>query len=128
MLGAAHRAHARAQQITAADAAAPGGCAHTAATSVYRPSAAIRDYVTARDQTCRDPRCRQPAQHADLDHTTPYDQGGRTCSCNLGPRCRIHHIIKQLPGWTLAQPRPGHFRLTTPTGRTYTTSPDPYPS
>src|SRR6185437_16128774 len=30
VLGAAHGAHARAQQIAAADAAAPGGCAHTA--------------------------------------------------------------------------------------------------
>lgn len=42
--------------------------------------------------------------------------------------CRTHHKIKQLPGWTLTQLRPGHFQLTTPAGRTYTTNPDPYPA
>ncbi|MGH3399735.1 MAG: hypothetical protein ACRDPO_34135, partial [Streptosporangiaceae bacterium] len=78
--------------------------------------------------TCRNPRCRQPAHHADLDHTTPYDQGGLTCECNLGGYCRTHHKIKQLPGWTLTQPTPGHFQLTTPAGRTYTTTPDAYPA
>ncbi|MGH3406187.1 MAG: hypothetical protein ACRDRJ_27350, partial [Streptosporangiaceae bacterium] len=75
---------ARAQRQAAADAAAPGGCAHTTATAAYRPTTKIRDYVTARDQTCRNPCCRQPARHADLDHTTPFDQGGLTCECNLG--------------------------------------------
>ena len=127
MLRAARRALARARRQAAADAAAPGGCAHTAATAAYRPTTKIRDYVTARDQTCRNPRCRQPARHTDLDHTTPYDQGGRTCQCNLGGHCRTHHKIKQLPGWTLTQPKPGHFQLTTPAGRTYMTTPDPYP-
>jgi hypothetical protein len=127
VLRAARRAQARARQHAAADAAAPGGCAHTDATSSYRPTQKIRDYVTARDQTCRNPRCRQPARHADLDHTTPWHKGGPTCRCNLGGHCRTHHQIKQLPGWTLTQTRPGHFQLTTPAGRTYTTTPDPYP-
>jgi hypothetical protein len=128
VLRAARRAHARAQGQAAADAAAPGGCAHTTATPAYRPTTKIRDYVTARDQTCRNPRCRQPARHTDLDHTRPWHKGGRTCGCNLGGHCRTHHKIKQLPGWTLTQPRPGHFQLTTPAGRTYTTTPDPYPT
>ena len=128
VLRTARRALARAQRQAAADAAAPGGCAHTTATAAYRPTTKIRDHVTARDQTCRHPRCRQPARHADLDHTTPWHQGGRTCGCNLGGYCRTHHQIKQLPGWTLTQPRPGHFRLTTPAGRTYLTTPDPYPT
>ena len=128
VLRAARRAHARARRQAAADAAAPGGCAHTTATPAYRPTTKIRDHVTARDQTCRHPRCRQPARHTDLDHTTPYHQGGQTCGCNLGGHCRTHHKIKQLPGWTLTQPRPGHFQLTTPAGRTYLTTPDPYPT
>ena len=128
VLRAARRAQARAQRQAAADAAAPGGCAHASATAAYRPTAKIRDRVTARDQTCRHPRCRQPARHADLDHTTPWHKGGPTCDCNLGGHCRTHHQVKQLPGWTLTQPRPGHFQLTTPAGRTYTTTPDPYPA
>ncbi len=128
VLRAARRALARAQRQAAADAAAPGGCAHTTATAAYRPTARIRDHVTARDQTCRNPRCRQPARHADLDHTTAWHKGGPTCGCNLGPECRTHHKIKQLPGWTLTQPKPGHFQLTTPAGRVYTTGPDSYPA
>ncbi len=128
VLRAARRAHARAQRQAAADAAAPGGCAHTNATTAYRPTTKIRDHVTARDQTCRNPRCRQPARHADLDHTRAWHQGGPTCACNLGGHCRRDHKIKQLPGWTLTQPTPGHFQLTTPAGRTYTTTPDPYPA
>ncbi|MGH3422990.1 MAG: HNH endonuclease signature motif containing protein, partial [Streptosporangiaceae bacterium] len=103
-------------------------CAHTTATPAYRPTSKIRDYVTARDRTCRNPRCRQPARHADLDHTTAWQKGGATCKCNLGPHCRTHHKIKQLPGWTLIQTKPGFFQLTTPAGRSYTTRPDPYPA
>ncbi len=126
VLRAARRASA--QRQAAGDAAAPGGCAHTTATAAYRPTGKIRDYVTARDQTCRHPRCRQPARHADLDHTIAWHKGGPTCKCNLGPECRTHHVIKQLPGWTLTQPRPGHFQLTTPAGRVYTTGPESYPA
>jgi hypothetical protein len=125
---AATRAAARAEATQIADATAPGGCAHTAAAPGYRPPPRIREHVTARDQTCRQPTCRQPAHHADIDHTIPYDQGGLTCTCNTGPRCRTHHQIKQQPGWKLAQPHPGTFHLTTPAGRTYTTYPDEYPA
>jgi len=128
VLRTARRAAARAHRAATADAAATGGCAHTAASSGYRPPARVREYVEARDQTCRHSTCRQPAWRADLDHTVPWDQGGRTCSCNIGGRCRTHHKIKQLPGWTLRQPRPGYFELTTPAGRTYVTEPDTYPS
>ena len=123
----ARRAAKRAERDRRADAAA-GGCAHTAASPHYRPPPRIREYVEARDQTCRHSTCRQPAWRSDLDHTVPWDQGGRTCSCNIGGRCRTHHKIKQLPGWTLRQPRPGYFELTTPAGRTYVTEPDTYPS
>jgi hypothetical protein len=128
VLRAAHRAHARARRQAAADAAAPGGCAHTTATQAYRPTTKIRDYVVARDQTCRNPRCRQPARHADLDHTTPWHQGGLTCECNLGGFCRTHHQVKQEPDWTVTQPRSGVFEITTPGGRTYTIGPDTYPT
>jgi hypothetical protein len=79
-------------------------------------------------QTCRHPTCRQPAWHADLDHTVPYEQGGRTCTCNVGGLCRTHHQVKQEPGWAVAQPRPGHFQITTPAGRAYDIDPDLYPA
>ncbi|MGO8882230.1 MAG: hypothetical protein ACLPUO_06735 [Streptosporangiaceae bacterium] len=68
--------------------------------------------------------CRQPAWRGDQDHTIPYDQGGRTCCCNLGGLCRFHHQVKQLAGWTLSQLRPGIFEWTTPAGRKYLVAPD----
>jgi hypothetical protein len=57
----------------------------------------------------------------------PYDQGGRTCKCDLGGGCRKHHILKQNPRWKLDQTRPGEFTWTTPGGRTYAVGPDTYP-
>jgi hypothetical protein len=125
-LRAATRALAQARAQAAADAAA-GGCAHHAQSDGYRPPPRLREHVTARDITCRNPTCRQPAWRADLDHTCPWDQGGRTCSCNLGGACRRDHQLKQHPRWKLEQGRPGQFTWTTPAGRTYITSPDTYP-
>ena len=106
------------------DAQTPGGCAHADATTSYRPTTALRDYITARDLTCRFPTCRQPVWRCDCDHTTPYDQGGRTCSCNLGGLCRYHHQVKGQSRWQLEQVTPGIFTWTTPTGRRYTVQPD----
>ena len=123
VLTAAQKAAGQAAERAAADAQA-GGCAHAGASPAYRPPPRLTEYVTARDLTCRFGTCRQPAWRCDLDHTTPYDQGGRTCSCNLGPLCRYHHQLKQRPGWTLTQTSPGTFTWTTPTGRQYVTQPD----
>jgi hypothetical protein len=128
ILRAGRRAAARAEEMRAADATAPGGCAHTMAAPGYRPPTRIREHVEARDQTCRSPVCRQPAWRADLDHTLAFHRGGLTCPCNLGGGCRAHHQLKQLPGWTLTQASPGHFEWTTPAGRTYASEPDTYPS
>jgi Domain of unknown function (DUF222) len=125
-LRTAARALERAIDQARADAAA-GGCAHHAQSSGYRPPPRLREQVTARDLTCRYLACRQPAWRADLDHTIPYDNGGRTCSCNLGGGCRRHHQLKQHPRWTLEQTQPGHFTWTTPAGRTYTVGPDVHP-
>jgi Domain of unknown function (DUF222) len=120
-------AAARSTAVRAADDAGTAGeCAHAEATSAYRPTRKLWEYVTARDLTCRFRTCRQPATRCDLDHTVPFDQGGRTCSCNLGGLCRFHHKIKQHPRWRLTQPAPGTFIWTTPTGRSYTVQPDSY--
>ncbi len=121
---AANRAADRADRQAAADATAAGGCAHTEATKAYRPPPRLTAHITARDLTCRFPTCRQPAARCDVDHTTPYDQGGKTCLCNLGELCRHHHKLKQHPRWHLTQPAPGTFIWTTPTGHSYTSMPD----
>ena len=124
ILAAAAEAASQAAARAAADSAAPGGCAHTDASPAYRPPQSLREYVSARDLTCRFLTCRQPAARCDLDHTRPYDQDGITCSCNLGPACRFHHRLKQHPRWQLAQPAPGIFTWTTPAGRVYSAEPD----
>ena len=126
ILAAARRATARADAEAALDAEA-GGCAHTTASAAYRPPPRIREFIAARDKTCRFGTCGQPAWRTDIDHTRPWHKGGPTCRCNLGGCCRTHHKIKQLPGWRLEQPQPGVFCWTTPAGRSHWVQPDPYP-
>jgi hypothetical protein len=117
-------AAARADEQAAMDRAAAGGCAHGQESPGYRPPPRLREYVVARDWTCRFPTCRQPVWRCDLDHSVPYHKGGRTCACNLGGLCRFHHQIKQHSLWQLIQQAPGMFVWTTPAGRVYTAEPD----
>jgi hypothetical protein len=125
VLDAARWALARAREAAEGDRRSPEGCAHAGASAAYRPPQRLREQVIARDQTCRYPSCGQPAWRGDLDHTHPWDKGGKTCRCNLGGLCRRHHRLKQLPGWHLGQPQPGTFAWTTPAGLTYAVRPDP---
>lgn len=124
-VGAANRAAADAARRARLDAAA-GGCAHTMETKGYRVTRTLRRWVAIRDRTCRHPACRRRAPQCDQDHTVPYDKGGRTCPCGLGSLCRVHHQLKQLPGWHLSQDG-GVFTWTTPAGLTYRKEPHRYP-
>ena len=101
-------------------------CAHTRASPHYRPPPSLWHLVHTRNTCCTAPGCRMPAAVCDNDHTVPFDQGGRTCECNLGPLCRRHHRVKQARGWRLEQPEPGVFAWTTPSGRSYITGPTEY--
>jgi hypothetical protein len=102
-------------------------CTHERQSEAYRPPVLMRHLVNIRQRTCGFPGCRRPAERCDLDHTTAFEQGGRTCPCNLSPLCRRHHRAKQTPGWALAQPSPGTLVWTAPHGRSYTTGPGLYP-
>jgi hypothetical protein len=108
----------------AAEDATAGGCAHGIESTAYRPPPRLREFIAARDLTCRFLTCRMPAWRGDLDHTIPWEQGGRSCKCNLGGGCRGHHQLKQHPRWRLEQRAPGQFTWITPSGRTYTVGPD----
>jgi len=101
-------------------------CAHTRKGGHYRPSPSLRHLLHIRNQRCTAPGCRTAAEQCDDDHTQPYDQGGRTCECNLGPLCRYHHRVKQSEGWRLQQPAPGVFVWATPSGRSYTIGRESY--
>lgn len=93
--------------------------------TVYRPPAALRDFVLARDRTCRKPGCLRPAHQCDIDHTVPFSDGS-TGQCNNGTLCRHHHLMKHHAGWSLLQDEAGVFTWKTPTGHVYTTSPHDY--
>jgi hypothetical protein len=102
-------------------------CDHRHESSGYEPSDRLRHVVEVRDGECTYPPCRRQARNCDFEHAVPYDQGGRTCACNAGARCRHHHHAKQDPGWRLDQDLPGYHKWRTPSGRTYTTGPTTYP-
>ena len=104
----------------------PSPCSHAQQVPGYRPPKVLSDVIRARNRTCAFPGCRRPAVACDLDHTTPWDQGGRTCPCNLAALCRRHHQVKQTQGWTLTQPEPGVLTWTAPHGRSYTVAPSAY--
>ena len=102
-------------------------CDHRHRSAGHDPSPRLRHLVEIRDGECDYPPCRRAAARCDFEHTIAWEDGGATCSCNAGPRCRHHHHTKQHPGWRLDQHQPGIRTWTTPAGRTYTTGPITYP-
>src|SRR5579875_2181023 len=104
-----------------------GACTHSRESPRYRPPPSLAHLIKVRQRACCFPGCRRPARRCDEDHTIPYDQGGRTCECNLSPLCRTHLRAKQAGGWHLSQPEPGHLTWTLPHGRSYQVTPASYP-
>ena len=102
-------------------------CDHRHHSAGHDPSPRLRHLVEIRDGECDYPPCRRAAARCDFEHTIAWEDGGMTCACNAGPRCRHHHHQKQHPGWRLDQHQPGIRTWTTPAGRTYTTGPTTYP-
>lgn len=92
--------------------------------TTYRPSALLARYIEARDGTCTAPGCLKPAHSCQLDHTVRWADGGCTCEDNLGPLCVRHHRLKELCGWQLHQPEPGHFVWISPTGQRFDRLPE----
>jgi hypothetical protein len=101
-------------------------CDHRYETHAYQPSAKLRHLVQVRDGTCTFPSCNRHAKASDFEHATPYDKGGKTCTCNAGARSRACHRVKQSPGWNVAQPKPGWHQWQTPSGRVYVQEPKRY--
>jgi hypothetical protein len=87
-----------------------------------RPTTTQTRTIETRHPTCIFPGCRMPATNSDLDHTTPYNEGGPTTTENLAPLCRHDHRIRHQQQWTY-QPLPnGDYQWTTKLNHTYTTT------
>jgi multidrug efflux pump subunit AcrA (membrane-fusion protein) len=87
-----------------------------------RPTADQQREVETQHPTCIFPGCRMPATDCDLDHRTPYGEGGPTMTPNLAPLCRHDHGIRHHAGWVHQQLPNGDHLWTTKLGHTYTTS------
>jgi hypothetical protein len=105
-----------------------GPCDHQRQAAGHDPGVTLKHLTGILNQCCTFPPCRRPHQQCDYEHSTPFEQGGRTCLCQSGPVCRHNHRDKQAPGWHLqAGPARGWFTWTTASGRTHTTKPTQYP-
>ncbi|MGA8329836.1 MAG: HNH endonuclease signature motif containing protein [Mycobacterium sp.] len=89
----------------------------------YVPSKKLADFVRCRDLTCRWPGCDRSAIDCDIDHTTPFAEGGPTHASNLKCYCRTHHLVKTFWGWRDQQLPDGTVILNSPAGTTYVTTP-----
>ena len=91
-------------------------------TAAHRPPRAMREFVTARDGSCRMWGCSRPASLVDLDHTRPWP-GGPTSPENLVALCRRHHRMKQQGRWRCHLERDGTVSWSSSAGSTRTTEP-----
>jgi len=95
-------------------------CDHRFEAHGHDPGVKLRHLTQIRHATCTGPSCRRPAQSCDFEHNIPYEAGGRTCLCNVSPKCRHEHRLKQHPRWKVEQITPAALRRTLPSGRQYT--------
>lgn len=95
-------------------------------TQAYRPGSRLREFIEARDRTCRHPGCRQPAWRCDIDHALPYDAGGCTDPTNCGCFCRRHHRLKHETTWQVERQPDGVVQFTSPRGARHTVEPPDY--
>ncbi len=100
---------------------ATGDIVHTGTTR-RRPTQPQSRRIRAEYPTCIWPGCRMPSVDCDIDHTTPYADGGCSHNHNLAPICRHHHRIRHQGPWNYHRHANGDHQWTSPLGRTYTTN------
>jgi hypothetical protein len=95
--------------------------------STYRVPTPLREHIVIRWDLCVFPGCRRRAVNADIDHVTPWSEGGETNVENCVPLCARHHHLKhEAAGWQLKL-LPDAVEWTDPNGRTYHVQPHTYP-
>ena len=86
----------------------------------------MRCGLQVRDVECRFFGCHTPAALCQVDHAVEWQHGGHTKADNLSFLCRPHHALKTHSRFRLSQPEGGgNLVFTTPTGRMYSSSPEP---
>ena len=83
----------------------------------YVPPQILRDFLLARDRTCRFPGCRRSGIKGEIDHAIPWEEGGETSPSNLGLLCKRHHQLKTHGGWKLESFADGSCEWTSPLGK-----------
>jgi len=92
----------------------------------YRVPQALREFIEARDRTCRFPGCNRRATNCEIDHAVAWDDGGTTALANLGALCTRHHLVKTHGGWRIEQSMAdGGCTWRSPMGRRYVHRPQP---
>ena len=84
-----------------------------------RPSKPDRRTIETMFPTCVFPGCRIPSSKCDLDHTTPWADGGRTSLRNLAPLCRHDHRVRHEAGWSYRRTEAGSHEWLSPLGHRY---------
>ena len=87
----------------------------------YEPPQHLKDFLIARDRTCRFPGCRRSALLSDLDHAESWESGGSTSPDNIGALCRRHHRLKTHDGWRIQSFGDGSCTWTSPLGKEFFT-------
>ena len=94
--------------------------------TTYRVPTRLREFLVARDVTCRFPGCRRRADRGQIDHAVAWDDGGTTSLSNLGALCVRHHQLKTFGGWEIIDSQAdGSCRWRSPHGREYDVRPPP---
>lgn len=94
----------------------------------YVVTESMREFVAARDETCRMWGCNRRVKpgctetNADIDHATPWP-AGPSCPANLSGLCRHHHRLKHTPGWTHTLHEDGRTEWVSPGGLLASTFP-----
>lgn len=88
----------------------------------YEVPERVKSATVLRDRSCIFPFCHALAERSDCDHTTPFNEGGPTCTCNIGALCRRHHRLKthgqhhEEHRWTYAGLGNGQYVWSGPNG------------
>ena len=96
---------------------------HLPAVPTYQVPDPMRLAVTERWPVDAFPYGSMRSTACDLDHSTPYGEGGVTEVGNLAPLKRFAHRVRTHGGWKVEQPEPGWLMWTSPYGYSYAVTP-----